>query len=496
MLSGVELFSGGSVTNQSGGVITGSSVGIYLNGGGRVTNNSGGMIQGLNDVGVAFTRGAGTLDNSGQITGGGTYSGVQLFVGGEVTNQSGGTITGATVGIYLNGGGVVTNRSDGTISGVREAGVAFTRASGTLLNAGDISGGGTDAGVQLFVGGTITNDASGTIASTSGEGVYVSGGTGTLTNIGTIAGGLYGVLAVDGAVTNRGTITSTNGPGIAIGAAGGASSVTNGGPGIAGASALIEGIGGIVANGLSSSSAYATTIVNWGSLAATTLPVLDVLQGGPVTLTEHAQAHLGDGTIEVTTGAVFTLDLPADTAAGHLDLGAIVGGTSGPGAITIDVAAGGKWSVPDSLSLPSSTINVGSGATFNVTGTLSVDAQATIDASGTIGGGGTISLGSFSLFSIAGAVPTNHIEFGTAATLDLLTPGGGTGTISNFTSGDTIDLQGLWGLATVTHLPGTGTLEVSPTFGSSFALTFVSGTDMMGFNIGNDGHGGISITHS
>ncbi len=242
---GVYLYNGGTVINQSGGSINGETgvyvlgatgtvtnagtitgididedgdndaAGVYLGDGGTVTNQSGGTISG--EFGVTIL-GGGTVTNAGTITSKGTDAvGVYIDGGGTVTNQSGGTISGYTgvviadgagtvinagsiistgadgSGVYLNNG-TVTNQSGGTISG--DDGV-YIGGDGTVVNAGTITGANVDddgdqdaAGVYIGGDGTVTNQSGGSISGETGVYIY---GVGTVTNAGTISGSLASV---------------------------------------------------------------------------------------------------------------------------------------------------------------------------------------------------------------------------------------------------------------------------------------------------------------
>jgi uncharacterized protein with beta-barrel porin domain len=183
-LNGIRLLSHGTVTNS--GSITGSGgVGVYLGGGGSVTNQTGGTISGIVS-GVRISGGAGQVTNAGTIKANGY--GVYLGGGGSVTNS--GTITGGPNGIFVAGTGTVTNQSKGVISGY----IGLYMSTGTVTNAGTITGTGTHgSGVYLSSGGTVTNQAGGVIRGGQ-EGVVVVGAAGKVTNAGTITGTSDSVL--------------------------------------------------------------------------------------------------------------------------------------------------------------------------------------------------------------------------------------------------------------------------------------------------------------
>jgi hypothetical protein len=136
--SGVDLSSGGSVTNAASASITGDRWGVYVLGR------------------------TGTVVNDGSIAATGpTAAGVDLGSGGSVTNAAFGSIMGGAGGIYIDGG------------------------TGTVVNDGSIAGGGF-RGIVLLSGGSITNATSASIKGFGfGAGLYADG---TLTNAGTIIG--------------------------------------------------------------------------------------------------------------------------------------------------------------------------------------------------------------------------------------------------------------------------------------------------------------------
>ena len=132
------------MTNSTGGTIYGATSGIYVNGYGTVTNIgvstissrgtgvdillagtvsnlSGGVISG-GTADAVFIYGAGKaneqtkvlVNNAGLLQG---SSGVEEFLGGYVTNIAGGTILGTSnIGVFLDGSGSISN--SGLINGL------------------------------------------------------------------------------------------------------------------------------------------------------------------------------------------------------------------------------------------------------------------------------------------------------------------------------------------------------------------------------------------
>ena len=234
----VSLASGALFANQAGGtVIASATVAAALYGvGGPSTVTNAGLIQTTNDTlsavaltaggtvinsgsisgsfrGVRFQGAAGTLINAGTITNSATVSDIALFAGGRVTNVSGGllknnqgsAIGGTNVavsvfnagviistgtagnGVNLKAGGYVSNAATGTIAAQVHAGVYFAGSTGTVVNAGYITGG-TKAGVALSAGGMVSNRSGGTL--TGGGGVYATLVAATVLNAGQIIAGV------------------------------------------------------------------------------------------------------------------------------------------------------------------------------------------------------------------------------------------------------------------------------------------------------------------
>jgi hypothetical protein len=104
---GVAFGGGGTVTNQNGGTITGASFGVYIAGGSaaqnEVTNAGRISASGTNSIGVNLGSGGAVTNQSG-----GTISGAGFgvdFSGGSGSATNAGTITGGPPRLYSRGRG-------------------------------------------------------------------------------------------------------------------------------------------------------------------------------------------------------------------------------------------------------------------------------------------------------------------------------------------------------------------------------------------------------
>ncbi|HUB16426.1 MAG TPA: Hint domain-containing protein [Acetobacteraceae bacterium] len=178
LLNGVYLGDGGLVTNAASASIRGGdavniagTVGTVVNSG-TLAGISGGSEGVLLDAGGSVTNQSG-----GTISG---YIGVELAAGGTVTNAAGASITGVYQGVFIVGGtsashGTVVNQGRVTATGTQGIGVELGSV-GTITNTTSAVITGTEFGVELLAGGTLTN--AGTIVGSSGTAV-VFGGTGS-----------------------------------------------------------------------------------------------------------------------------------------------------------------------------------------------------------------------------------------------------------------------------------------------------------------------------
>jgi hypothetical protein len=168
--TGIKLQSGGTVTNEAGGLIAADGFGnraILIKGAGQVisqvvnagtisggsyaaavdlqslgsvTNQAGGVISGNYGILTQYSSTiADIITNAGMIATSG--NGVEVSQQpGVVTNQTGGVINAGRTGVIMvGGGGTLVNQAGAQITGVY-AGVAFYSGASTIINAGTITG--------------------------------------------------------------------------------------------------------------------------------------------------------------------------------------------------------------------------------------------------------------------------------------------------------------------------------------------------------------------
>jgi hypothetical protein len=258
--------SGGSATVTNTGTITDlqrSSVlpnAVYLKSGGTVTNQYGGAISGTN--GVIITGGAGTVENAGSIVGtGGTAVSLAAGFANSVVVDPGAVFTGTVNGGNTPGAAVastlelVSSYSYGTLSGLGVQFVNFTSihvdtgATWIFAGANTVQSGATLTGYANVAYGTLTN--AGLILSRP---TIFAGATLTNTATGVISAAPFGVKLEGGTLVNAGSIGDAVPIGEDVYIAGGGR-LTN----LAGG--VIEGLG---SGGIGS--VGSTTIVNAGTI--------------------------------------------------------------------------------------------------------------------------------------------------------------------------------------------------------------------------------------
>ena len=493
---------GGAATVVNAGVIidtnTSAGDGIQLAGGGSVTNQSGGTISGY--YGIYGTNAVVTVVNAGTITVNATDldagDGVRLMAGGSVTNQSGGVISGwkgiygedaVTVvnagsiegddspysggsGIDLQAGGSVTNQSGGVISGRYT--IRGYNAAVTIVNTGKIMGYG--AGVDLLAGGSVTNQSGGTIAAKFGINII---GTGTVLNAGVIEGsdesglyvngdstitnqaggyitGYFGfnaiVLRGSATVVNAGGIADTNGDAIYLLSGG---NVTNQSGG------WIRGFDGIYARG------SGATVVNAGTISGTRYAVNFAAGYANRLVIDPGAVFSGTVTGGNTIGgtAVSTLELASAGSAGTL---------SGLGTRFIDFAqitvdAGAQWTLQ-----PTDTIEAG----VTLTNAGSLSGSVTLAAGGVLSNASTgtvTALGGTAVYGMAGGAAT-VVNAGVIAGYVALTGDGidlaGGGSVTNQSGGTISGLEGIYGAHAAMTVVNAGTIA-----GTTYAVQFAAG---------------------
>jgi hypothetical protein len=436
--TGVVVAGGGSVTNSAGGVISGGGNGVYVKNAAAGTVTNAGTITGAASDGVALAAG-GTIGNAaGGVISGNAHGVFVLGAAGTVTNS--GTISGATYdGIILGAGGSITNNIGASIAGGTGIYVKY-RAAGTVTNAGRITGTASD-GLVLAAGGSINNVAGGVISGAA-DGVFVLGGPGTIANNGMISGGStsgYGlVLASGGGITNAGSISGRDGLGLRAGG-----SVTNAvagsisGVGASGTGVFIAGVPGTLSNaGRITGNRFGLLFVAGGSItnaasASISGSVAGIfLNGGNGILTNN-------GSISATAPDGAGLDIEGGGSISN-NAGASISGSGfgiflfGAGTITnagsiagyrgIDLAGGG-----------SVTNAAGASISGNVAGVFSGGGTATITNSGTISATGAAALD----IEGGGSITNNAGASISGSAFGVFMSGGGTITNAGTMSGGT-----------------------------------------------------------
>ena len=198
------VFNAGTVTNS--GMITGSTGAIVFETGGSVTNNASGQIGGLgkNSFGIEALKAPANITNFGSISGG--ANAIVVAAGGTITNETGASITATTDPGILITGGNETIANFGTISGGSGNAIDATSSSGStfLTNAGAINGNvelgtGTNT-VTLLTGGIIKGNLN--LGSNSGSGLILDG-----TGQETLSQAVTGTITDPGSLTKQGNGT-------------------------------------------------------------------------------------------------------------------------------------------------------------------------------------------------------------------------------------------------------------------------------------------------
>ncbi|HET6607468.1 MAG TPA: Hint domain-containing protein [Rhodopila sp.] len=458
-LGGIYTFGVTSITND--GRISGvTAAGAVLVDGGSVTNQSQGTFIGGYD-GILGLGSATTVANSGSLIGS-TYAGIILKSGGTVTNQAGalvegyrfgariagqadvdnsGTImsqmTSAAAGVLMDDGGYVINRGNGLIAsqfvGVDIA-TDTTAAAGTVVNQGSIYG--AAIGVQVnSAPATLTNAGRITAAPTGTSiGVLLDQG-GSVSNTGAISGNQFGIDVNNaaGTVVNQGSIGSAYfqyGAGVAL---------TDGGTVTNAAGAEISSTWKGVQIGSPLAQAPGGTVVNQGVIlandvlgdgAALWLHGPGVVYNAPGALISGGAfgvvAYYGNTTL-VNKGSVFATQYAFDAVnPGNANRVVVYPSASFTGIVNAnDTIGAATYSVLELASAASTGTLVGLGTQFLNFGEVVIDSGARWSVDGTVVAGETVVLA------------------GNGDALTLTSPSTFDGTLSGFTSGDTVTLAGI-----------------------------------------------------
>jgi Hint domain len=501
-----------TVVNQA--TITGQTYGINASQGVTVLNSdAGAQIQG-GRAGVFVQGNPGTVSNAGTIsaTGVGAGSGVGLYAGGLVTNTAAtAVISGTFDGVYAsNAAATVSNL--GTIIGLGSGdggvsssyGVNLT-SGGTVVNgqSGSARGliygysdgvgitGPTDGDVSLGAG-TVSNY--GTIIGRSLFGVYLmEGGSVTNASGGSIYGGNYGVAInfknignapnLTGTVVNYGTIVGAgNGVGVELGSGGSAFNASGG---------QITGYMGVSVFDQGGSTA---TVTNAGTITAT---------NGGSGIAVYLQSA-GDRLI-VDPGAVFNGNVQGATGSLELASGASAGTMSGlygqfggqfSDFTQVAIDAGANWNLNGNNTIWSGETLTNLGTMIAV-GTLENDGQIIV-ADGTmtlaaLTGTGLVTLQAGGTLQTEGAVASSEtIVFdGAGLRLDIDQPGGFAGTISAFSTNQTIDLAGVSPGSVSYSSTGGGQLDFTIPGGGPGTIALPGGGPL---SVVSDGNGSALVT--
>ncbi|WP_294541176.1 hypothetical protein [uncultured Rhodoblastus sp.] len=438
VVGGLTNNAGGASTNNFGGTIDNATVnaGSLSNSGlitGTVTNvaaffnNATGIVNGhLNN--------SGTTNNSNQLNGGvdnsGTFNnnaagvvvgGLTNLFGGASTNFAGGTIDTATVNAgSLSNSGAITggvtnagtffNNGTGTVGGLlSNSGTAnnSNQLNGGVLNSGTFNnnaGGVVLGGLDNLPGGVSTNFAGASIDAATVDG-------GTLSNSGAITGAVINFAAffnnaagvVGGLLTNAGTANNSN---LLIGGVVNSGTFNNNAGGVVVGVGLINNAGGLSTN--FAGGTILTATVNGGTLS----------NSGAITgAVTNAGAFFNNST--GTVGGLLTNSGSANNNnqlnAGVLNsgtfnnnaTGVVVGGLTNAGGLatnfaggTIDTASINAGTLSNSGAI-TGAVTVTNGATFfnNPTGVLNsgLTNTGTFNAQGTLNGAINNNAGNFNV---------------------------------------------------------------------------------------------------
>ena len=371
-ISGVQTIAGGTLTVDSGAVLTDIS-GIALSGGplngagsiSATTAVSGHGAVGLSVVGRSVTASGGSLDVTGNMD------------------------TSSTLAIANVPGSVLKLDH----SGVTVGPVVLDSGNKTL----EIAQGATISGAQTIAGGTLTVDSGAVLTDTSG--IALSGGT--LDGAGSVAANtnLSGSGAVGIGISSSGTITAAGGTLDLTGTISGRTLA------IDSASASVLQIDGSATTGNAIAISDSHQTLKIGPTGALTITAAESITNGTIqlaggALTDASGLTIGSGAALTGSGTAGAITLSGGTVAqlgGTLNLASITGqgtvnGVTGAGTMT---ASGGTLDLAGTISGAALAIDSGSASVLKIDGSATTGSAIAINDSRQtleIGAGGTLTI--------------------------------------------------------------------------------------------------------
>jgi outer membrane autotransporter protein len=429
----------GDITNNSSGNISVANYGIYVSGAsvGSITNSGSISVTNPFNAYAIYMLGASTaqsITNNGSLSG---EAGIDISfstVIGDITNNSSGVINGTAVGVYFLGSQAGSIINSGTISGDNNAGiyVSFSNINGDIINNGSISSVNAD-GINVSSTGNINGDIinNNTISGgVNGISIFSSSSVaGSIINSGTISGGVNGILIdssshVTGGITNTGAIIGNvilNDATLNLNGTTGSISGTVSG----GASSVVNVNGTFTSGGAFSVDTF--NIASGGRLnIANTAHSISTASGfnnaGTLAVADGVTATI-TGNYNQTAAGVFQTTASSATSFGQLAVSGTATLAAGTG-IRVDVTSGNTLAAGNTLAsvISASTL---AATTFTVS-----DNSLLFDFTAAINSNAVDLLTSASATGVADSVAATGFDpgRGAAVVLDGFVSGGATGT--------------------------------------------------------------------
>lgn len=210
----IDMDSGGSVTNRSGGVISGVVAGLLLREDQDYTVINTGAGSTITAMGSGVVTEADAIYAEGAAT---------------ITNSDGASISGLRFGAWMKEGGIITNTGEDTLVNGDRSAIRADEAA-TIINRDGANATGGSVAISLENGGSVTNSTGARISATNNDGVgvvLVNGGTLDNQSGATIFGTFRGVEGTGADITNTGSGSAITSDGTAVQTWAGGGSVTN-----------------------------------------------------------------------------------------------------------------------------------------------------------------------------------------------------------------------------------------------------------------------------